>query len=46
MLRQPRSRYEFGRSRTLYKLKPTLDGEARVIGYEEGQVRARTLPPC
>ncbi len=34
MLRQPGSRYEAGRSRTLLKVKTFHDAEARVIGYE------------
>ncbi|KAI3617262.1 hypothetical protein CBS9595_003171 [Malassezia furfur] len=37
MLRRPASPYEFRRSTVLYKLKPTHDAEARVLGYEEGQ---------
>ena len=37
MLRAPHSVYERRRSSTLYKWKPFLDAEARVIGYEQGQ---------
>lgn len=37
MLRRPASLYEYKRSTSLYKLKPTLDAEARVLGYEDGQ---------
>ncbi|WFD37140.1 uncharacterized protein MJAP1_000082 [Malassezia japonica] len=37
MLRRPTSLYEYKRSTSLYKLKPTLDAEARVLGYEDGQ---------
>ena len=37
MLRQPRSRYEAGRSPTLLKVKPYDDAEARVIAYEPGK---------
>ena len=44
MLRRPASPYEFQRSTTLYKYKPTHDAEARVVGYEAGQVRACTKP--
>lgn len=34
MLRDPRSKYEFGRSTTLLKFKPAYDEEAVVLGYE------------
>jgi DNA ligase-1 len=37
MLRQPRSRYEAGRSTTLLKVKSFHDAEARVIGHLEGR---------
>lgn len=37
MLRQPGSKYEFGRSETLLKVKRFLDAEARVIGYQPGK---------
>lgn len=43
MLRAPHSVYERRRSSTLYKWKPFLDGEARVIGYEQGQKSAAGL---
>jgi len=36
-LRQPGSKYEFGRSETLLKVKRFLDAEARVIGYQPGK---------
>lgn len=37
MLREPRSAYEVGRSRTLYKHKFWYDAEGVVIGHEWGQ---------
>jgi DNA ligase-1 len=37
MLRQPRSRYEVGRSTTLLKVKSFHDAEARVIGHLQGR---------
>jgi DNA ligase-1 len=37
MLRQPRSKYEVGRSATLLKVKSFHDAEARVIGHLEGR---------
>lgn len=37
MLRAPFSVYERRRSSSLYKWKPTLDAEARIVGYEDGQ---------
>lgn len=37
MLRQPRSLYEIGRSRTLYKHKFWYDAEGLVVGHEWGQ---------
>lgn len=37
MLRRPASVYEFKRSTSLYKCKPTFDAEAEVVGYEDGQ---------
>ena len=43
MLRAPHSVYERRRSSTLYKWKPFLDAEARVIGYEQGQNGAAGL---
>lgn len=39
MLREPKSVYASGRSRTLYKVKTFLDAEAVVIGYEPGMRR-------
>jgi DNA ligase-1 len=39
MLRQPRSKYEAGRSPTLLKVKNFLDAEARVIGHKGGAGR-------
>ena len=43
MLRKPCSHYERQRSSTLLKLKPIMDGEARVIGYEQGKNGAEGL---
>lgn len=37
MLREPGSAYESGRSNTLLKVKDFKDGDARVIGYEDGK---------
>jgi DNA ligase 1 len=37
MLRQPRSKYEVGRSTTLLKVKSFHDAEARVLGHLEGK---------
>lgn len=37
MMRQPKSRYEAGRSNTLLKVKTFHDSEARVIGHEPGR---------
>ena len=37
MLRAPNSTYEYKRSKNLLKWKPILDGEAQVIGFNEGQ---------
>lgn len=37
MLRDPRSKYEVGRSRTLLKVKSFIDAEAEVVGYEAGK---------
>jgi DNA ligase-1 len=39
MLREPRSKYEIGRSWTLLKVKSFLDAEARVIGHKAGAGR-------
>ncbi len=39
MLRDPKSLYEVGRSRTLLKVKSFLDDEATVIGYQAGKGR-------
>lgn len=39
MVRQPRSRYEAGRSNTLLKVKSFHDTEARVLGHVEGMGR-------
>jgi DNA ligase-1 len=39
MLRQPRSKYEVGRSTTLLKVKSFLDAEARVIEHQAGAGR-------
>jgi DNA ligase-1 len=39
MLRQPRSKYEAGRSPTLLKVKNFLDAEARVVGHKAGAGR-------
>jgi DNA ligase 1 len=39
MLRQPGSRYEAGRSTTLYKVKSFRDDEARVVGHVAGAGR-------
>lgn len=39
MLRQPRSKYEIGRSWTLLKVKSFLDAEGRVIGHKAGAGR-------
>ncbi|MEW6279881.1 MAG: DNA ligase, partial [Candidatus Eremiobacterota bacterium] len=39
MLRQPRSRYESGRSWTLLKVKSFFDAEARVVGHQAGAGR-------
>jgi len=36
MLREPRSRYESGRSRTLLKVKSFRDAEAVVVGHQPG----------
>lgn len=43
MLRKPLSYYERQRSATLMKWKPKLEGEARVVGYEEGKNSAEGL---
>lgn len=37
MLRQPRSKYEFKRSKTLYKYKHWYDAEGLVVGQEYGE---------
>ncbi|XP_041376559.1 uncharacterized protein LOC121389029 [Gigantopelta aegis] len=37
MIRQPKSKYERTRSRTLLKIKKFYDAEARVIGHEKGK---------
>lgn len=37
MAREPRSSYEHGRSHTLLKLKRYRDGDATIIGYQEGK---------
>ena len=37
MMRKPGSRYEIGRSTTLYKVKTFHDDEALVVGYAPGQ---------
>ncbi|XP_006820400.1 uncharacterized protein LOC100366927 isoform X2 [Saccoglossus kowalevskii] len=37
MIRQPKSKYENCRSKTLLKLKTFHDAEARVVGYKEGK---------
>lgn len=39
MLREPKSKYEAGRSTTLLKVKSFLDAEAEVIGHEPGAGR-------
>lgn len=39
MMRKPGSRYEIGRSTTLYKVKTFHDDEAVVVGYAAGQGR-------
>jgi DNA ligase 1 len=39
MLRQPKSRYEVGRSMTLLKVKSFLDAEARVLEHQPGAGR-------
>jgi DNA ligase 1 len=39
MLRQPRSKYEVGRSTTLLKVKTFHDAEARVVGHQAGAGR-------
>jgi DNA ligase-1 len=39
MLREPRSKYEAGRSPTLLKVKNFLDAEARVVGHKAGAGR-------
>lgn len=39
MMRKPGSRYEIGRSTTLYKVKTFHDDEAVVVGYAPGQGR-------
>jgi DNA ligase-1 len=39
MLRQPRSKYEIGRSSTLMKVKSFLDAEGRVVGHKAGAGR-------
>ncbi len=39
MLRQPRSKYEAGRSSTLLKVKTFHDAEARVVGHQPGAGR-------
>jgi DNA ligase-1 len=39
MLRQPRSKYEVGRSMTLLKVKSFLDAEGRVVGHKAGAGR-------
>jgi DNA ligase-1 len=39
MLRQPRSKYEIGRSSTLLKVKSFLDAEGRVVGHKAGAGR-------
>ncbi len=41
MLRQPASRYEAGRSSTLFKVKTMLEADARVIEHLAGQGRHR-----
>lgn len=43
MLRRAASEYEMRRSVHLCKLKPVLDAEARVVGYEDGQNNAAGL---
>lgn len=43
MLRKPHSHYERQRSSTLMKWKPILDGEAHVLGYEQGKNGAEGL---
>jgi DNA ligase 1 len=39
MLREPKSKYEAGRSMTLLKVKSFLDAEAEVVGHEPGAGR-------
>ncbi|XP_070574678.1 uncharacterized protein [Ptychodera flava] len=39
MIREPKSKYENCRSKTLLKIKTFHDAEARVVGYEEGKGR-------
>ena len=39
MLREPQSLYEGKRSKSLLKMKPFYDAEARVIGHEDGKGR-------
>jgi DNA ligase-1 len=39
MLRQPRSKYQVGRSTTLLKVKSFLDAEGRVVGHKAGAGR-------
>ncbi|PRP86779.1 hypothetical protein PROFUN_02928 [Planoprotostelium fungivorum] len=43
MLREPKSKYENGRSSTLLKVKTFHDEEAKVIGHEEGEGRCQGM---
>ena len=43
MLRQPRSFYQHGRSKSSFKVKDTYDGTATVVGYKAGEVSPAAL---
>jgi DNA ligase-1 len=43
MIRQPKSMYAEGRSSSLLKIKSFHDGEAKVIGYEQGKGKYQSM---
>ena len=43
MLREPNSLYERRRSKSLLKVKSYMDGEAEVVGYEDGMGRCKNI---
>lgn len=43
MIRDPESRYEGRRSKTLLKVKTFDDGEATVLGYQDGSGRCQGM---